>query len=180
MSQWSQLSGMCDVFAMQWLGTTVGVGFCAGMMWTCYGAWIPLGSERITHIATKKQMALISFMFHITCGTNQTRRGSTTPVEAPAPPRGSHCCPRMWSCGIFALWPLSRLLSGRCWRLHMRSNPFMTYHPTCKGTALWAVTQHLDLYRIWQITVSYRRNRLSKVTSKQPRQSPEPGRPLLS
>ena len=33
----------------------------------------------------------------------------------------------------------------------MLFNPFLEYHPTCKGAALQAVRQHVDLLRVWQI-----------------------------
>ena len=64
-------------------------------------------------------------------------------------------------------WLPSSLLSCRFRWLHKRSNPSLAYHPTCEGTPLQAVRQHLNLFRVWQITVYHPRHLCTwiKVTS---------------
>ena len=57
----------------------------------------------------------------------------------------------------FPCGPTSRLMA-LLWWLHMPSNPFLEYHPTCKGATLQAVRQCAGLGRVWQISDGYPNN----------------------
>ena len=95
------------------------------------------------------------FTFHYACGMNQVRGGSTAPLQTTRFTQNfAFAIPRYGAEIYFPYGPPSSLWLSFLW-LHILSNHFLEFHPTCKGAALEELRQLADVNRFWQIVGGY-------------------------